>query len=83
MKSWSSMSDAEKLGLISAVIVVVGDAVALLALLVDSGDNGNGNGSSNENGSSNGKRSSTGNSNGNVKSGIKKSSNRIYGIRMK
>lgn len=35
MKSWSAMSDAEKLALVAAIIVVVGDAVALLALLVD------------------------------------------------
>lgn len=38
VKSWSSMTDSEKLGLIAAIIVVIGDAVALLALLVDSDD---------------------------------------------
>lgn len=38
MKSWSSMTNSEKMGLIAAIIVVIGDAVALLALLVDSDD---------------------------------------------
>lgn len=32
------MTNSEKMGLIAAIIVVIGDAVALLALLVDSDD---------------------------------------------
>lgn len=34
MKDWESMSDAEKVALISAVLLVLGDVIAIAALMV-------------------------------------------------
>jgi len=61
LKSWSSMTDAEKIGLVAAVVVVLGDALALIALLVDSGDTTT---SENTNSSNNMNTSNTNNTKG-------------------